>query len=151
MNITSICISECVRLPLQAKDKTSAITELVDVLAEAKQLVDRDDVLRAILAREEISSTGVGEGLAVPHGKSRGCRRLTMAVGKPDEPLDFAAKDDRPVEFIVLLASPVDETGPHIQALARISRIWHNPAFREAVRQCTTPDELYAAIEKHQA
>ena len=150
MKITSILQKSCISVPLRSTDKTAAITELVDVLNENGQLTDRDEVLRAVLAREETRSTGIGEGLAVPHGKSHGCRSLAMAVGRPAKPMDFGAVDGRPCDCIVLLTSPVNKTGPHIQALAGVSRLWQNVSFRSAVNQAKTSDDFYAAVERYQ-
>ena len=150
MKITTILDVSCIRLPLKSGDKTAVITELVDLLQERGCLSDPDAVLRAVLAREATRSTGIGLGLAVPHGKSRGCSTLRMAIGKPTEPMDFDAIDDRPCQLIALLTSPIDETGPHIQALAGVSRLWQNEDFRSAVMAATTADELYAAIERHE-
>jgi mannitol/fructose-specific phosphotransferase system IIA component (Ntr-type) len=150
MNITDVLQKHCICVPLRSTDKTAAITELVDVLDDKCGVTDRDAVLAAVLAREKTRSTGIGLGLAVPHGKSHGCRGLTIAVGKPESPMPFDAVDGRSCQLIVLLASPVDETGPHIQALASISRLWKNDAFRRAATEANTPDELYAAIERHQ-
>ena len=149
MNISSVLRKTCVRIPLRATDKTAAITELVDLLHDTGQLADRDDVLKAVLVREETRSTGIGLGLAVPHGKSHGCRELAMAVGMPAVPMEFDAIDERPCQFIVLLASPVDKTGPHIQALASVSRLWQNDSFRREAIDAKTADDLFAAIERH--
>ena len=150
MKITDILQKNCVRVPLASTDKTSVITELVDALRDSELLADRDAVLQAVLTREQTRSTGIGQGLAVPHGKSHGSRNLTMALGKPSTPLEFEAIDGQPCRLIVLLASPVDETGPHIQALARISRLWLNEDFKNAVSKADTSDDLYAAIEQFQ-
>lgn len=150
MKITEILKKQCVRAPLHADEKIAAITELVDLLAEQGLLTGRDDVLNAVLVRERTRSTGIGLGLAVPHGKSHGCQTLALAVGKPAKPMKFESIDGRPCDFIVLLASPVDKTGPHIQALACISRLWQTESFRKSVVQATTADELYAAFERHQ-
>jgi mannitol/fructose-specific phosphotransferase system IIA component (Ntr-type) len=151
MTITEILDKACVLVPLEAADKTEAIRKLVDSLHENGKLADRDDVLQAVLEREQIRSTGIGEGLAVPHGKARGCDGLRLAIGKPAKPIDFGSKDGRPCEMIFLLTSPVNEMGPHIQALARISRIWLSPAFRRAAAGAESADELYAAIQEHQS
>jgi mannitol/fructose-specific phosphotransferase system IIA component (Ntr-type) len=149
MNIKDIINPSCIRVSLSSSDKTAAITELVDLLDSAGMLENRDSVLQAVLAREKTRSTGIGLGLAVPHGKSSGCRKLVMAIGKPKEPLEFGAIDSRPCQFIVLLASPIDETGPHIQALAGVSRTWQNEIFRRAVMESTSSEQLFAAIEQH--
>ncbi|MFQ5414435.1 MAG: PTS sugar transporter subunit IIA [Phycisphaerae bacterium] len=150
MKITDILTTACIRVPVAATDKAGVIAELVDVLDAAGRLSDRDAVLKSVVAREATRSTGVGNGLAVPHGKSAGCAALAMAIGKPATPLDFDSSDGAPVELVVLLASPIDEMGPHIQALARVSRVWLAPGFRAAVAAAASPDELYAAIERYQ-
>ncbi|UCC32205.1 MAG: PTS sugar transporter subunit IIA [Phycisphaerales bacterium] len=150
MKITDTLRKSCVRVPLRSREKIAVMTELVDLLDEDGQLTDRDEALKAVLAREKTRSTGIGRALAVPHGKSHGCRRLAIALGKPATPMDFEAVDGRPCEFIVLLTSPADKTGPHIQALASISRLWQHDDFRKAVAQAQTADDLYAAIERHQ-
>jgi len=150
MKITDILKPECVRVPLHATDKFAAITELVDVLNEHGELTNREEVLQSVLARERTRSTGIGMGLAVPHGKSRGVESLVMAIGKAESRIEFESVDGRPCYFIVLLASPVDTTGPHIQSLAHISRLWQMDSFRTAVVQAPTAEELYAAIARYQ-
>ena len=150
MKITDILTKSCVCVPLNANDKTAAITELVDLLNSNGLLDDRDNVLKAVLAREETRSTGIGRSLAVPHGKSAGCKNLVMAMGKPATPIDFGSPDGRPCNVVVLLASPIDKTGPHIQALASISRMWQTDAFRVKVSQAESSDDLFAAILQYE-
>lgn len=151
MKLTEILAADCLRVPLVATDKTGAITELVDLLAERGRIADRDKVLTAVLNREHTASTGIGRGLAVPHGKSTGCSELVMALGKASPPMDFESKDGQPVEIVVLLASPPDKTGPHIQALARISRLMLMDSFRAALADATTGDQLWSIIQSHEA
>ncbi|MEE9294811.1 MAG: PTS sugar transporter subunit IIA [Phycisphaerae bacterium] len=150
MKLTDILTANCIRVPLEAADKTGTITELVDVLADQGLLADRDLVLQAILDRERTASTGIGQGLAVPHGKSSGCDRLVMALGKPAEPLDFDSKDGKPVEIVVLLASPPQKTGPHIQALARISRLMMMESFRQGVKAADSAGALWDVVCEHE-
>lgn len=150
MRITEKLKKSCVRVPLEATEKTAAITELVDLLRDDGAFEDRDAVLRAVLAREQTRSTGIGQGLAVPHGKTPACGSLVMAVGKPHTPIDFGSDDGKACDIVVLLVSPVDKTGPHIQALAGVSRLWQNSDFRSSVLRSSTADELFAAIEKHE-
>lgn len=146
MELSKLLTVDRIRVPLRAREKTAAITELVDLLSETDSLSDRDAVLAAVLRREAERSTGIGYGLAIPHGKSDGCKRLVMAAGRPAEPIDFQSVDGRPVKFIVLLVSPPDQTGPHIQALARISRLMNIEGFRARIDQVQTAQELYDAI-----
>lgn len=151
MKLTDILTAECVKVPMVASDKDGAITELVDLLDANGRLTDRHVILQAILDRERTRTTGIGHGLAVPHGKALGCTELVMAVGKPVEPLDFQSIDKQPVKVIVLLASPPDQTGPHIQALARISRLMTMEKFRDAMFQAASADELYGIIADYEA
>lgn len=151
MKITEILDKRCLCVPLAADEKYAAITELVHVLHQAGRIDDYEPVLEAILSRERTRSTGIGKGLAVPHGKSASCSSLAMAIGKPRQPLEFDSVDGKPCDLIVLLASPVDRTGPHIQALAGISRLWLDEDFRRSAISADTADALYAAVERHQS
>ncbi len=150
MELSELITLDRVRVPINATDKHDVITSLVDVLAETGGLVDRDLALDAVLKRETERTTGIGYGLAIPHGKSNGCKQLVMAAGKPAEPVDFQSLDRRPVTFVVLLVSPPDQTGPHIQALAKISRLMNIEEFRSAVDQATTAEQLHHAIETYE-
>lgn len=151
MKLTDILSCSCVRVPLKSTDKTGAITELVDLLAEAGKITDRDAVLRAVLDREATRSTAIGYGLAVPHGKSPGSPKLAIAFGKAAKPIDFEAKDGQAASIIVLLASPLEQTGPHIQALARISRLMLVEQFRQALTEAPTAEAAYDIIRKHES
>jgi len=150
MKITDILASDCIRVPLESKDKNGAITELVDLLHEKGHLTDRDTVLHAVLERERTRSTGIGLGLGVPHGKTPACTKLVMALGKPASPIEFESADGRPVKIVVLLVSPTDKTGPHIQALAHVSRLWQTEAFRETLVTAQSAEEIYDAVVSHQ-
>ncbi len=146
MELSKLLTLDRIRVPLKATDKTAAITELVDVLAETDALSDREAVLKAVLKREAERSTGIGYGLAIPHGKSDGCKKLVMAAGQPAEPIEFQSVDGRPVRFIVLLVSPPDQTGPHIQALAKVSRLMNIEDFRALLEKVDNPKALHEAI-----
>lgn len=150
MQLSKLLTADRIRVPLKAAEKTDVITELIDVLAATGGLADRDAALQAVLKREAERTTGIGYGLAIPHGKSDGCKKLVMAAGKPAQPVDFQSLDQRPVTFVVLLVSPPDQTGPHIQALAKISRLMNIEEFRSAVDNAEAAGELYAAIASHE-
>jgi len=150
MKLTDILGPRCVKVPLAATTKEAAIGELIDLLDADELLTDRDQMLQAVLDREATRTTGIGHALAVPHGKAHACSRLVMAVGKPAEPIDFQSIDKQPVKVIVLLASPPDQTGPHIQALARISRLMTMENFRNAIFRAESSAELYGIIAGHE-
>lgn len=151
MELSKILTTERIRVPLAPADKIGVITQLIDLLGATGGLSDRNAVLDAVLKREAERTTGIGYGLAIPHGKSDGCERLVIAAGKPAEPVDFQSLDGRPVTFVVLLVSPPDQTGPHIQALAKISRLMNIEDFRNAVAQATTAEALHQAIVAHES
>jgi fructose-specific phosphotransferase system IIA component len=146
MRLSDILKLQHIKVPLQATNKKDAITELVQVLADAKEVKDSQVLLNSVLEREATRTTGIGNGLAIPHGKCAGVDHLVVAIGKPATPIDFESIDKRPVNLIVLLASPPDQTGPHIQALARISRLMNVEAFRQAMRNATTPQQVLDAV-----
>jgi fructose-specific phosphotransferase system IIA component len=146
MLLADILQSNHVKVPLAAIDKTTAIKELVELLAKTGDIQDVPRVLDSVLQREATRTTGVGYGLAIPHSKCPAATHLTMAVGKPVEPIDFQSIDGQPVFLIVLLVSPPKETGAHIQALAKISRLMTLESFRSNLRQCPTSQAVYDAI-----
>ena len=151
MELSEILTRERIRVPLDPADKLGVITQLIDLLAATGGLRDRDAALDAILKREAKGTTGIGYGLAIPHAKTPGCDRLVIAVGKPAAPVDFQSLDGRPVTFVVLLLSPPDQPGPHLQALAKISRLMNIEDFRNAVSNAATADALYQAILAHES
>ena len=146
MRLTEILKPANIKLPLNAKTKTEAIGELVDVLGASGEVTDSKKVLDSVLERESTRTTGIGNGLGIPHGKCNGVNHLVMAIGRPATPIDFQSIDGRPVNLIWLLASPPDQTGPHIHALARISRLMTIERFRQALVAAQTPQQLYDAI-----
>lgn len=151
MEISKLLPVERIRVPILADEKTGVITELIDLLAETGGLTDRDAALEAVLKRESERTTGIGYGLAIPHGKSEGCDGLVMAAGKPAQPVDFQSLDGRPVTFVVLLVSPPTQTGTHIQALAKISRLMNMEDFRDQIDKATTAEELHEVIRRFEA
>lgn len=150
MNLVDILTVGCIKVPLSASDKKSAIEELVDVLA-GEQKITKPAVLKdAVWARETTRTTGIGHGLAIPHGKCEGIPNLAMAIGKPASPIDFHSIDGKPVKLIVLLASPLDRTSDHIQALAKISRLMTVEDFRNKIYSAESASEVFALIESQE-
>ncbi|MBA4039447.1 MAG: PTS sugar transporter subunit IIA [Planctomyces sp.] len=150
MNLLDILHPSCVRVPMLAGDKQGVIHELVDLLADAGRVTDRQGLKSAVWAREQTRTTGIGLGLAIPHGKAPGVPGLAMAIGKPAAPIDFQALDKQPVRLVVLLASPPDRTAEHIQALARVSRLMNMPEFRNQIYEATSAAEVIALLHTHE-
>ena len=151
MRLTEILKPQNIKMPLVAKTKADAIAELVNMLAANGEVSDPKKVLDSVMDREATRTTGIGNGLAIPHGKCNGTDHLVMAIGKAATPIDFQAIDGRPVSLIWLLTSPPDKTGPHIHALARISRLMTLDKFRQALGAALTPQDIYDTIVKQEA
>ncbi len=151
MKLTEIIKVANIRVPLVATTKPAAIEELVNLLAENGEITDANKVLAAVLEREATRTTGIGNGVAIPHGKCAGTPKLIMAVGKAATPIDFQAIDGRPVNLIWLLTSPPDQTGPHITALARISRLMIIDKVRIALAAATSAQQVFDIIQAHEA
>ncbi len=151
MNITDILSPRAVKVPLVATEKKAVIDELVDLLDEAGLIENPATLKQVVWEREQQRSTGIGEGLAIPHGKSDCSKNLVMAVGRPDQPVDFDAVDGKAVELIVLLVSPPNRTAEHIQALGKISRLLADSKVRRAAYTATSAEALYALFKNAEA
>lgn len=143
MNILDILSPNAVKVPLESTEKKAVIAELVDLLADEGVIRKPDAVKQVVWEREQQRTTGIGEGLAIPHGKSTTIDNLVMAVGRPAEPIDFAAVDKKLVRLVVLLVSPPDRTSEHIQALGKVSRLMADPEFRRAAYEAESSEALF--------
>jgi fructose-specific phosphotransferase system IIA component len=131
-----------VKVPLAGSDKQLVIKELVDLLDAGKLLLDKNVALQAVLNREQVRSTGIGSGIAIPHGKCNAVKELVVSMGIASQPIDFDSVDGKPVSIVILLLSPLDQTGPHIQALARISRLMLDESFRNKLQNASSANEV---------
>jgi PTS system fructose-specific IIC component len=143
MNLLEHLQLDTMRVPLAATDRQGAIGELVDVLESAGSISDADKIKQLVWERELQRTTGIGEGLAIPHARCDKLTDLVMAMGRPATPIDFSSPDKRPVELIILLVSPSENTADHIQALGRISRLMVNRTFREAAYSTDSAQTLF--------
>jgi fructose-specific phosphotransferase system IIA component len=150
MNLLDILTPNAIIAPLIAGDKKGVIDELVDVLHRTGRVGDPKPLKEAVWTREQTRTTGIGHGLAIPHGKCAGMPGLAMAIGRPAKPMDFEAIDGQPVKLIVLLASPPDRTSDHIQALASISRLMTMGEFRERIYAATSAAEIYDLLKSQE-
>lgn len=147
MKLLDILTLDCIKSPLDATDKQGAINELVDMLAATGKVKNGPGLRDAVWAREQTRTTGIGHGLAIPHGKCPGVESLAIAIGRPAQPLEFGAIDNKPVRLIILLASPPDRTSDHIQALAHISRLMTMEEFRQRMYQAANAEEIFELIK----
>ena len=147
MTLLDILSADSTLVDLRGETKEDIIAELVDTLAVGDAISDRDKVLQAVLEREKIMSTGIGDGIAIPHGKSDAVEKLVAALGTQRRGVDFEALDGEPAYVFFLLVSPANVSGPHIKALARISRLLKNDDFKKKLIAAETAAKIIESIE----
>jgi len=151
MNILDILSPKSLVVPLKGADKKAVIEELVDLLAAEKLVEDAQTLKQVVWEREKQRTTGIGEGLAIPHGKSDCAKGVVMAIGKPASPLHFDSIDGKPVQLVVLLISPPEKTSEHIQALGKMSRLMADPKFRTSAYTAGSAESLYKLFKSAKA
>jgi PTS system nitrogen regulatory IIA component len=131
---------------IEAVDKRGVLLEFAALLKTMKRVDDEEELLRALLERESLGSTGIGDGVAIPHGKLPMGSEMIVAFGRSSKGVDFQSMDSKPVFLFFLLVTPEDKPGDHLKALARISRILKNPVLRESLRTAPNRQELQRLI-----
>ena len=142
MALIDLIEERVIKIPLKGQTKTEVIRELVDVLASAGKIVDPPGALAAVMERESKGSTGLEEGIAVPHAKTEAVKTLTIAIGISPQGIDFDALDRKPSQLFFLMLAPPDQSGPHIEALAEIARMTRSKAFCRTLINSQTPREV---------
>ena len=147
MKILDNLKAEAIIADLRATDKKGVLQELTSVLTEVSE-VSQEEMVRVLLERERLGSTGIGGGIAIPHGKMKSISSLLMGFGRSRQGVDFDAMDGKRTHLFFLLLAPENSTGGHLKMLARISRLLKNSVFKERLMNAEDWRELYAAIEK---
>jgi fructose-specific phosphotransferase system IIA component len=150
MTISELLDEKVVKVDLRSRTKHEVLEEMVSLLEEAGKIRDKKKVLDAILKREDLMSTGIGNGVAIPHAKIENLNGVLAAFGKSEAGIDFDALDAKPVHLIFLLI--VDEAvhGGHVKILARISRLLKRAHFRKTLKKASTPQEILRLIQQEE-
>jgi PTS system nitrogen regulatory IIA component len=131
---------------LNGRDKKAVLKELADWLADQEHALDAQRLFDTLLEREKISSTAIGEGVAIPHGKAAGVRKVSGVFARSLQGVDFNSLDGGPTFLFFVLIAPEDSAADHLKALARISRLLKNGSFRTRLMQGRTPAEIFNVI-----
>lgn len=150
MKITEFLDKKAIKIGLEASDKEEILKELVDVLADSKEIGDKKSIVRALMERESLGSTGIGQGIAIPHGKTDRVKELVAVLGISPKGVNFEALDGEPVHIFFLLVAPKESAGPHLKALAQISRLLRDSYFCELLKRCKTSEEVYELISREE-
>lgn len=142
MKLSELLDESVITAELEGEDKEEVFAELVELLVRAGRLRDRDGALEAILAREDMATTGIGNGIAVPHGKHPSVTALTGALGISTAGIDYDAADGNPVHVVFLVLAQVNNPGPHVQCLGEIARLLMVPGFPDRIRRAETPEQV---------
>jgi PTS system nitrogen regulatory IIA component len=148
MHLSELLNDKAVTLSLAARDKESCIKELVQLLEAAHGVNTRGEILSKVLQRESMMSTGIGNGVAIPHGKTRLLDHLVAACGVSPAGIEFDSMDGEPATLFILLVSPESLRGPHVKALANVSRLLKEESVRTSLRQSATPEDFLASLRE---
>lgn len=147
MKIMDFLSPDAVCADLKSSTKKEAIKELVDLLAETGEVKKKDELVKILLARETLGSTGIGQGIGIPHGKSASVKKLIAAFGLSKKGINFESLDGDPTYIFFLLVAPEESAGPHLKALARISRLLKDKYFRETLLKASDVKEIIKIIK----
>ena len=150
MKITDFLKEQAISVGLQAKDKEGVIRELVGLLVKSGEIkpADEERIVPILLAREALGSTGIGQGVGIPHGKTNVVRQLVGAFGVSRRGVDFDSLDGETVSIFFLLVAPEDSAGPHLKALARISRLLKDRYFRDSLKESKDQKQVLRIIQQ---
>jgi len=147
MKILDVLIKESITVDLKSTDKKGVLEELVAAVAGIAN-ASPEEMVRVLLDRERLGSTGIGNGIGIPHGKLKGLDRLVLGFGISRKGVDFESMDNRPTYLFFLLITPENSTGPHLKLLARISKILKSEPTREKLKNASDPDAIYEIIRE---
>jgi PTS system nitrogen regulatory IIA component len=150
MKILDVLPKDAILADLKAQDKKGILEELVEPISRLKE-VNREELVRVLMERERLGSTGIGSGIGIPHGKLKNLDGLVLGFGLSRKGVDFESMDNRPTHIFFLLVTPENSTGLHLKLLARISKILKHDPFRERLLKAADREEIYAIIKEEDA
>ena len=146
MKITDILKKEHIIKDLNSCDKKNVLDELSSFLEDKGEITSKENLLVALIEREKLGSTGIGENVAIPHAKISEIDNIITVFGRSKNGVEFESLDQKPVNFIFLVMAPENSTGQHLKVLARISRLFKNPSLRESVLRTNEADQIYSIL-----
>ncbi|MBI4535015.1 MAG: PTS sugar transporter subunit IIA [Ignavibacteriae bacterium] len=151
MKISDILTEEMVVTGLEGASKDDIINAMIDLVASSTKVLDKEKVREAIFEREKIMSTGVGNGFAIPHGKTDAVSDIVAAFAVTAEPIDYQSLDEKPVRLVFLLVGKDSMVGPHIKLLSRISRLMNKEEFRKRLLGMKNSKDIIAMFKQEEA
>lgn len=147
MRILDFLRRDAIIASLGATTKEQVLIELVEPVAEANKHLNKAGLIKTLLEREDLGSTGIGGGVAIPHGKLEGLGHLTASFGRSAAGVEFNSMDHKPAHLFFLLIAPKNSASDHLKALARISRLFKDPLLKNSLLRAETSDEIFRLLE----
>ncbi|BAG13915.1 MAG: PTS sugar transporter subunit IIA [Candidatus Endomicrobiellum trichonymphae] len=148
MKIMDFLSKDAIIIDMKSTDKKSAIIELVETLKKTKKVKKTDEIISIIWEREKLGSTGIGQGVAIPHGKTNVLQEHMGVLGTSHKGIEFNSLDGELVHIIFLLVGPVEVAGQHLKALSKISRLFKDKFLRQAIKDAVAAEEVVKIIEQ---
>ena len=148
MNITELLNVNLIKLELNSKSKEEVITEMAKMLDENGKLLDTEKYIKAVLGREKEFSTGIGMGIAIPHGKSSGVKEPALVFGRSTGGIDYQSMDDKPAHLFFLIAVPEESSNEHLKILSQISRKLMHKELRDSLMNANSPEEIITLLDQ---
>lgn len=142
MKITDILYKDSIKILYETESKENLLESMVSMLGESPNVIDVKQALKDVLEREEVMSTGVGKGIALPHAKSKAVKDSIAALALLKKPLDFDSLDGEPVNIAFLLLGPENNVGLHLRLLSKVSRLMNNDSFRLHLMECKSKEDV---------
>jgi mannitol/fructose-specific phosphotransferase system IIA component (Ntr-type) len=149
--LSELLAADRVRVPLRSQTKDDLLRELVELATAGRDDAAVDAILESVRQREQVLSTGIGGGIAIPHGKTAQVNQLVLAAGVCATPVEFDALDGQPVQLVFLLIGPESAAGAHVKALSRISRLLRRETLRDGLRAVRSGEEFLALVRESEA
>lgn len=148
MKILDILAVDSIVPELQGKTKHQVLEELIDAVKQNKPQVNSERLMKVLLERERLGSTGIGDGIAIPHGKLKEIDDLVLSFGRSTQGIDFESMDGKPVHLFFLLVAPESCAGIHLRALARIARLLKNGVVRKRLGKVDNREDIVSIIQQ---
>ncbi|MDC7231766.1 MAG: PTS sugar transporter subunit IIA [Spirochaetales bacterium] len=148
MSILDLVTEDCIKVPLESTRKNDLLHEMIDLLKEAGKISDPDAIYQVVRAREDQGSTGLGEGIAIPHAKTDAVTDITLAIGISPQGIDFESLDGEDAKVFFMILAPPDKSGLHIEALSEVARLTRSAAFMRTLIHSETPAEVVELFQE---
>lgn len=151
MNIVELLNSKSVEAEIKSTTKDNVLAEMTDVLLRSEPTLNRNEVLAVLRERERLGSTGIGEGVAIPHGKLKNIDQLTLSFGRSKAGVEFDSMDGKPAHLFFLLLAPENSISIHLKTLARISKLLKDQDVRQQLLTADTAEDIYRIIQEKES